>query len=207
MTDGIDVGRPQDGENGSGQYLQIEPESIFFSVPDVHLKSVVPAGLVATIYLGPSGDPRPNIVTMRLLPGIELQVSGEPWARTDETHFAPHDVPQLGQFVEARGSQERSETCHPGSIREDLSVGISGIGHRPELQQGKQSTAASGPLLTKQDRLPELQTNQDRKRGQQRRKHHQSRDRQQQIQRPFPESAIAGTLHGRTAARVQKTQG
>src|SRR5437773_2665527 len=65
-----------------------------------------------TVQLGPSGQARPHAVTLTVgghFLGESLDKVGTLGARSDQAHFAPHDVDQLRQLVDAVTPEKDAE--------------------------------------------------------------------------------------------------
>ena len=102
LTFGADAAAPGQRHHGAGHDPQVEPQGPVLDVPDVEGEALLPADVVASVHLGPAGQPRPHGVAAVLGRGVAADVRHRQGPGPDEAHVAPQDVPELGQLVEAQ---------------------------------------------------------------------------------------------------------
>src|SRR5262249_41248868 len=109
-------------------------EGAMLDVPDVERKLFVPIDGVPAVHLSPAGDARLNLMATHLFGTVPWQVLLQKRPRADETHLPPKHVDQLRKFIQACAAQEATDACQALGIRQQASVRVSGVGHRPELE-------------------------------------------------------------------------
>jgi hypothetical protein len=188
----------KNGGQGTAKDAQIEPEVAVLDIPDIHLKTSLPIGGVATVHLRPTGHARTNLVSSRLTFGVLGQVLDQKRSRSYQAHVASEDIPHLRQLVEARRPQEPAEWREPVCVRKQLADLVSLVGHRAELQQRERCSVQAWTLVTKEHRAPHSPADEDRERHQKRRRKRQPEAGDKEIEETFG-------IHRLIARRVKRS--
>ena len=114
----------QDFPHGSDEDPDVEPEGNVIHVPDVEAEPLAPSQGVSSIHLRPARYSGSYGVPPRLFRSVPFEILYEQGAGADETHVAPQDVQELGQFIQAEPAKHPSEPgqalcvrmSDPGSI-------------------------------------------------------------------------------------------
>ena len=87
-----------------------------------------------------------------LLRAIMRQVLHEEGPRADEAHISLENVQEFRKFIQAGAAHQLAESRESIRVGQELPIGSSGTGHRPEFIQGKGLTMKPGPFLHEQER-------------------------------------------------------
>src|SRR5439155_17787533 len=88
----------------------IVPEETCFRVTEIETDHLVERGAAPPRHLPKTGDPRLRIQNPPVMPGfVLLELVRNRGPRTNEGHFSAQYVPQLGQLVEARLTQNPAD--------------------------------------------------------------------------------------------------
>ena len=130
---------------------QVECEAHRLDVAHVEIELIVPVQAVTPADLGEPAQPCPHVVSSRLLLGIEAEIvrCQRPWA--DHAHIPDQNVPQAGQFVQARGAQQPAESGEPVLIADPAALRVS-CPHRTELAQPEDPLPLRHALLDEDHR-------------------------------------------------------
>src|SRR5665213_2928687 len=100
---------PQDAPQGQAEYLDVEPEGSVIDIPHVEGELLVPGNRVSPADLRQTGDSRPDLVPPRLSRCVAFEIAHQQRSWADQAHVAAQDVPELGQFIQARRTQRPSQ--------------------------------------------------------------------------------------------------
>src|SRR5207244_13138888 len=97
-----------------------------------------------------AGYARSDVVTPHLLGGVPRQVLHQQRTRSDEAHLASEHIPELGQFIEARASQESAESPEAQRVRKRTTFVVAHVAHRAEFQYRERPAATSWSCLSEE---------------------------------------------------------
>ena len=123
-------------------------------IPDVHFDPFVPFNKSSAVNLCPTGDAGAHVEHTELLFAVMFDRPGvvcKRGAGADETHIAAQNVDELGQFVNAGGTEQFAHASDAGVILAgiDAAAGVLGVDlHTAELQHLKHATVPTDPFLT-----------------------------------------------------------
>src|SRR3954452_23302568 len=120
-------------------------------VPEVLLDPLWTGPRVPPFDLRPAGQPRPHREAAPLARGVEVLVTRQdrPRSRTDQTHVAADDVPELRQFIQAAGPEKSAQRNQADVVR--FARRNRGP-HRAELPNDEHLTVATPPFLPEEHR-------------------------------------------------------
>src|SRR3546814_397448 len=100
------------------------------------------AGGIAAADLGETGDAGAHQVPVRIVGNVVAIDHGMGiiiGARADQAHVAPQDVPELGQFVDAKPAQQAAQPGDPLAFDTVIGAAVDAVclGHRAELVGGE----------------------------------------------------------------------
>ena len=125
-------------------------------IPDIQRKFFIPIQGIAAVDLCPSGDARPEVVTLIMFVGAIGQILNEQGPGTDEAHFAFEDIPQFRKFVETGRAEDVAKFRFSLRIGKQLTFRISGIGHGAKLIDCEGFALFPSALLREDDRASEF---------------------------------------------------
>lgn len=154
-------------------------------VPDVELESFGPRKRSSPVDLGPPGESRAGLEAAPLVFVVENDVSGVQRPGPDKAHVADDDVPDLGEFIEAGGTQQRSDLGRTAAV------------HRSELDDPEHLAVSSAAILAEDHRRTARQPHRGGDGGEGRRRDEQRRDRHDQVEAAFCTPSTNPTAHRR----------
>jgi hypothetical protein len=142
---------PEDAEEGSRNYLEIQPERPSLNVLDVEFQPFLPRKEVAAVDLGETGDSRRHRVPKALARCVAREVFAQKRPRADQTEITPNDAQELGKFVQTRAPEEPPDSRYSFCLRKGLSGGIDRGQHCPKLDHFEESFILPRTNLPKQN--------------------------------------------------------
>ncbi len=138
--------------------MEVEPDAPVFDVVDVVLDAGGEVGVAAeTVDLGPAGHAGFDEMARKVVrdfAGELVNVVGAFGARTDETHVAAEDVPELGEFVDVPAAEEATDAEEARIVRGGGlvgGVGCGGVGaHAAELVEREAAMAGADAGLAEE---------------------------------------------------------
>lgn len=138
----------------------------------LHIEKVIPefisgGGVIASINLRHPGQPGPHLKSPAVisnLPGKLLNKLRPLSARPHKTHIALQDIPELGQFIHCRRTENPAYFCHPWVMFRcpDSACLLLGIrDHGAEFIYPEHPAVSPDPLLRIEDRPPVLKPYQE----------------------------------------------
>lgn len=99
-----------DGEGGTEEDDDIEPEIPVLDIPRIGLDTVIVAGIAAAGYLPKSGEAGlDGVIIFREIAVVLIQFLTDDGARADKTHLPGENIEYLGDFVQTGLSQKFPE--------------------------------------------------------------------------------------------------
>lgn len=87
-----------------------------------------------------------------LLRAVMRQVLHQEGTRANEAHLSLENVQEFWEFIQAGAAHHLAESRESIRVRQELSIGSAGIGHRAEFVQDKGLTVKPGAFLREQER-------------------------------------------------------
>ena len=143
----------------------------------------MPVGVISSVHLGPPSQAGRNQMATVLLRAVLCQIFHEERSRANEAHLTFQDVEESRKFIQAGAAHQLAEPCESIRIGQELPIGPTGIGHRPELIQDKRVPVKPRAFLYKEEwptmndpRRQRSQPDDRKKERQQAEDHHQVDD-------------------------------
>ena len=156
----------QDRGDGGGEYLEIKQKRPLADVRHVQFHPLVEGRGISPADLPKTRDTRPDTASaaMPVLAETRIVAQGE-GARTDQAHVALQYIVKLGQLIQARSTQEFTDSRDPGIVFDlerrpvqliemfQCFLDFLGIGHHgSEFQEAKLPFVESDSFLGKKYR-------------------------------------------------------
>jgi len=185
---------------------EIQLQAPVFHVPDIELELFLPGESVSPVDLSPSGNSRQHFQAPPLPGVIEGNIFRKKRPGTHEAHLSPENVIELGNFVQAGTPEETAEGGKALFILQEVSRGIPGVSHGPELEKPKERSSLSRPFLREKDGPSHGATHPQGDKQKKRREKQQSRQSSDNIDGSFRALSEDGTarLHARHPSFLAK---
>ena len=188
--------------------IDIQPER-----PVVHVMKIVPQPFFKTGVAAPavdlrvSGETASNGVALVVLNVLFAKFAcelGTLRARSDKTHIATQDVPQLRQFIEAVTAKVVTDSSAPWigryrPYRAEIPLGV--LAHRSELDDREAAAIQANASLAIKDRAAAVHPHGQGNDGEQWRKQDESRGSSGHIDEAFQEAGKSSKGFMRACAR------
>ena len=138
-------------QDGAREDPEVEPQAPLIDIPDVEPEPLAEYDRVPPVDLRPASDAGQHLMPPVLLRRVVRQVFHEQRTRSHQRHVAPHDVPQLRQFIEARLPKEPAHRSQALAVRLGFPIGVTRAGHRSKLQHVEWPPSEPGTLLAKEN--------------------------------------------------------
>src|SRR5580693_1819807 len=106
----------QNNGNRPVKDLKVSPKGPASYVFEIERKSALKRRITARGNLPEPGKPRRHIQPLQIAQVVALEVVEWMRARSHQTHFTAHYVPELGQFIQAVASEKPSGASDPGVV-------------------------------------------------------------------------------------------
>src|SRR5262245_13244904 len=97
--------------------FQIKQKRAVCHVPDVQIQFLLPGDGIATVDLGPSRDPGPDLMSASLHARVTVEVCHEQGPRSNQAHLAAKYIPELRKFIQAQAPGETRQGRKSFGIR------------------------------------------------------------------------------------------
>jgi hypothetical protein len=137
-------------------------------VPDVELDPVVPGQRRTPLDLRPAREPGSHLEPFALTFRVPFDLVAERRPRADDGHLTADDVPQLGQLVDRRPTEDSPDARDPGVTAIDGEPGalpLCADDHRAELEDVEVAAVLPDAALPVDDRAAVLDLDRECRRG------------------------------------------
>jgi hypothetical protein len=146
---------------GLAEQAEIETQGRMLDIPDVEIESLGPTEGVSSRDLRQPGDPGANPMATTVMVGIERKVLLDERARSDQTHVTAQHVDQFRELVERSRTQSSAEGRDASIIGQELTTGITLVGHRAKLEQLERTIAEADAALAEEHGTTEAHAHRD----------------------------------------------
>ncbi len=133
-------------ESGENDF-RVTPEGDFLDIFEVVGNLGLPGHCIAAVHLRKPAKSLPHGVALALFRGHKYHVAHKLRPRPDYGHVALEDVEQLGEFIEAGGSEELAVGVQAHVVGEQVPLRVTLVGHGAELDKLEYFLVLAGAKL------------------------------------------------------------